>query len=55
MNIEIEVNIKTDNPKWNDLFNHIKDLPFNKEQDIPFIRPYGYMRGIIERRNCHIL
>lgn len=29
MNIEIEINITTDNPKWNDFFNHMKDLPFN--------------------------
>lgn len=35
MNIEIEINITTDNPKWNDFFNKMKDIPFNKEQDIP--------------------
>lgn len=35
MNIEIEVKITTDNLKWKDFFNKMKDLPFNKEQDIP--------------------
>ncbi len=35
MNIEIEINITTDNPKWDDFFNKMKDLPFYKEQDIP--------------------
>lgn len=35
MNIEIEVKITTDNQKWNDFFNKMKDLPFYKEQDIP--------------------
>lgn len=35
MNIEIEINITTESPKWNDFFNKMKNLPCNKEQDIP--------------------